>query len=90
MTGFDWQAVPMSPTREKGISRQGYLTKAPFHGESNGTPGAKVHLFSVNYHSVAFEWVAHFRDSGGKKVLVNRDLNMAGFLIKKFLPYYQK
>lgn len=79
MTGFDSQAVPMSPTREKGISRQGYLTKAPFHGESNGTPGAKVHLFSVNYHSVAFEWVAHFRD-----------LNMAGFLIKKFLPYYQK
>ena len=37
----------MSPTREKGISRQGYLTKAPFHGESNGTPGAKVHLFLV-------------------------------------------
>ena len=44
----------------------------------------------INYHSVAFEWVAHFRDSGGKKILVNRDLNMAGFLIKKFLPYYQK
>ena len=44
----------------------------------------------INYHSVAFEWVIHFRDSGGKKVLVNRDLNMAGFLIKKFLPYYQK
>ena len=32
----------MSPLREKGISKQGYLTKAPFHGESNGTPGAKV------------------------------------------------
>ena len=41
----------------------------------------------INYHSVAFEWVAHFRDSGGKKILY---LNMAGFLIKKFLPYYQK
>ncbi|XP_074634034.1 dedicator of cytokinesis protein 9-like isoform X3 [Acropora palmata] len=35
------QAVPMSPLREKGINKQGYLTKAPFHGESNGTPGAK-------------------------------------------------
>ncbi|XP_022797946.1 dedicator of cytokinesis protein 11-like [Stylophora pistillata] len=35
------QAVPMSPMREKGISKQGFLTKAPFHGESNGTPGAK-------------------------------------------------
>ena len=44
----------------------------------------------INYHSVAFEWVAHFRDSGDKKIPVNRDLNMAGFLIKKFLPYYQK
>ena len=32
----------MSPLREKGINKQGYLTKAPFHGESNGTPGAKV------------------------------------------------
>ena len=32
----------MSPLREKGISKQGYLTKAPFHGENNGTPGAKV------------------------------------------------
>ena len=36
------QAVMMSPLREKGISKQGYLTKAPFHGENNGTPGAKV------------------------------------------------
>ena len=28
----------MSPLREKGVTKQGYLTKAPFHGESNGTP----------------------------------------------------
>ncbi|XP_078379462.1 dedicator of cytokinesis protein 11-like isoform X4 [Oculina patagonica] len=35
------EAVMMSPLREKGITKQGYLTKAPFHGESNGTPGAK-------------------------------------------------
>ena len=34
----------MSPLREKGVTEQGYLTKArrAFHGESNGTPGAKV------------------------------------------------
>ena len=32
----------MIPLREKGVTKQGYLTKAPFHGESNGTPGAKV------------------------------------------------
>lgn len=38
---FANQAVMMSPLREKGISKQGYLTKAPFHGENNGTPGAK-------------------------------------------------
>ncbi|KAK2573394.1 Dedicator of cytokinesis protein 9 [Acropora cervicornis] len=38
---FTCEAVPMSPLREKGINKQGYLTKAPFHGESNGTPGAK-------------------------------------------------
>ncbi|XP_073255433.1 dedicator of cytokinesis protein 11-like [Porites lutea] len=35
------QDLMMSPCREKGITKQGYLTKAPFHGESNGTPGAK-------------------------------------------------
>ena len=32
----------MSPLREKGVTKQGYLTKAPFHAETNGTPGAKV------------------------------------------------
>ena len=32
----------MSPLREKGVTKQGYLTKALFHGETNGTPGAKV------------------------------------------------
>ena len=36
------QAVMMSPLREKGVTKQGYLTKALFHGETNGTPGAKV------------------------------------------------
>ena len=39
----------MSPCREKGITKQGYLTKAPFHGESNGTPGAKVRAFSQTF-----------------------------------------
>lgn len=42
------QAVMMSPLREKGVSKQGYLTKAPFHGESNGTPGAKVKYASCH------------------------------------------
>ena len=40
------QAVTMSPLREKGVSKKGYLTKAPFHGENNGTPGAKVKFAS--------------------------------------------
>lgn len=53
---IDCQDLMMSPCREKGITKQGYLTKAPFHGESNGTPGAKVRAlfetFANNFKSV--------------------------------------
>ena len=46
----------MSPLREKGVSKQGYLTKAPFHGESNGTPGAKVKYASCHLSIPFFKY----------------------------------
>lgn len=60
------QAVMMSPLREKGITKQGYLTKAPFHGESNGTPGAKV---CTQYKHLKYSWTLFYQHTRTLKSL---------------------
>lgn len=58
----------MSPLREKGISKQGYLTKAPFHGENNGTPGAKVLNSPVVILVFPFKYpIGCWRQGGGRR-----------------------
>ena len=74
----------MSPLREKGVSKKGYLTKAPFHGENNGTPGAKVKFAScqgggggvlpyISYILIVFTYVIIFipiRHKRGKFICI--------------------
>ncbi|XP_048588509.1 dedicator of cytokinesis protein 9 isoform X4 [Nematostella vectensis] len=56
----------MSPLRERGITKQGYLTKAPFHGENanNGNSASKVYKrrwFNLKQVSTDGSYVLEYR-----------------------------
>jgi hypothetical protein len=45
---FQLQELYMSPRKEVGLTKNGYLNKAPFHSESDGLFSGKVNNILLN------------------------------------------
>lgn len=60
------QEVYSSPRKEVGVTKHGYLNKAPFHNESDGMFSGKV-VFTVKVR-VKYEWIL---DAVAKQPAIN-------------------